>query len=235
LLGLTGLAVLGFWFRTKCPLLLAVCIGYLLGVILTFGFSPVRPLDLHWYLAGNLLVSMLLISGFLAGDIKRCLQGLILGTIGFATTKSFLHLVQAWHMSDPGVVLGFAGLGTLAISLAFGAKAPRILPVIGSIGVAIFALDAEPGALSVDLLIAVALLSIGAVLWWRMRDWMAAAILLVPFVPKLWLLLTRMAAWRYVVLSFVLLFVGAWLSVLKKRKSAPPVPPAARQNPESER
>jgi len=221
LLGLTGAAVLWVWVRTRSPYLLGICGAYLLGVILTFGFSPGNASELNWHASGAILVSGLLLVGLVRRSIALCLLAVIVSTVGLAGTGGFLRLADAWGLTHPGAVVGIAGIGILSVALVFGRRMPPVLVAIGALGVMVSVFDVLPAEPAAGDLVALAgVLVLCAAIWIRAHQWPPLAILLVPVAHRLWVLFTRLTAWRYVVLSFALLFAGAWLSVLKGRRSS---------------
>ncbi|MBM4144044.1 MAG: hypothetical protein FJ225_10705 [Lentisphaerae bacterium] len=220
-LGFTGAAVLAVWVRTRSRRLLVVCGAYLLGVILTVGYSPVRPLDLNWHVTGGVLVAALMLIGLVRRNVALCLLAVIVATIGVATTGSFAAFLQTWKLTHSGAVAGVAGMGILALAVVFGREMTPILTGIGALGVMIFIFDLLPtGSGAVDLFSLAGALVAGAAIWLRVRHWPSVAFLLAPVVQRAWAFSTRFTAWRFVALSFVLLFAGAWLSVRKSRKPA---------------
>ena len=70
-----------------------------------------------------------------------------------------------------------------------------------------------------DLLGAAGVLVLCVAIWLRARHWPSMLFLFVPVARRGWILSTRLPAWRYVILGFVLLFAGAWLSVRKARRA----------------
>lgn len=220
ILGLTGAAVFWVWHRARSPYLLGVCGAYLLGVTLTFGFSPGRPLDLNWQLSGALLISGLLLIGLFKRSITLCLLAVIFGTAGFAATSGFQRLIAAWNLTHPATVVGIAGVGTLAITLVFGRRMPPILVAMGSLGVMAFVFDILPAEVAAsDLVALAAVLTLCAAIWMRVHYWLPIVLLLIPVAQRLWVIFSRLTGWGYVVISFVLLFAGAWLSALKGRRT----------------
>jgi hypothetical protein len=219
LLAATGAAVFWVWSRARSPQLLGVGIAYVLGAILTLGYSPGHPHDLNWHASGALVVTGLLLMGVLRRSVGLCFLAVLSATAGIATTRGFGNLAEAWNLSLPGAAAGAFGLGTLAVALGFGRRTPRVLTALGALGVMAFIFDvlpAEPAA--GDIGVAVGVLILCAALRLRLHDWPSIVLLLAPIAQRLWMLSSRFTAWKYVVLSFVLLFAGAWVSVRKGRR-----------------
>jgi hypothetical protein len=59
-----------------------------------------------------------------------------------------------------------------------------------------------------------------APLWWT-RNVAPALVLWIPVFPRAYLLVTRMSSWNFVVLSFLLLLLGALMSLFLKQKLLP--------------
>ena len=106
------------------------------------------------------------------------------------------------------------------LALLFGRKTPPALIVGGSFGVMCMAFDAfttDPSLADAAIISAVLVLAIAV--YRRTDSWIGPVILLLPAAQRLWTLFNLLAGWRYIILSFVLLFVGAWVSVRKGRSS----------------
>ena len=53
----------------------------------------------------------------------------------------------------------------------------------------------------------------------RLRHWPSIVILYVPIAYRLAVASALLASWRYVLLGFVLLFAGAWVSIRKGKRA----------------
>jgi len=216
LLALTGAPILWAGVRRNSSALMSVSAAYAIGAVLTVGFSPAQPCGLNWYVSGFVLASGLFIIGLLKLNVAFCLLGVFVATIGIAMTDDFGLFTWYFGLTRTGAIAGIAGFGTLVVALAFGQKTPPVLALLGAMGAVGSVLDFLPAGLGVaDLTIVIGLLSLSAALWLRTRRWPPSAVLCIPVAQRLWLVLVRLAAWKYVLLSFVLLFSGAVLSSLK--------------------
>jgi len=216
LLALTGAAILWEGVRRSAPTLTAISGAYLIGAILTAGFSPARPYSLNWYLSGFVLAMGLLAVGLLRRSIALCLLGVLVATAGTAVAEDFHEVAVLLGLSRVGAIVGMAGLGALLVALVFGRAMPPALVAVGAMGTVGSVLDLGPAGLGfADLAMATALMSLSAALWLRVRHWPPSAVLCIPVGQRLWLAFIRLAAWKYVALSFVFLFTGAVLSSLK--------------------
>ena len=218
-LGLTGIAVLLMGIRTRCRTLLAVVPFYALGVVLTVTSSSATPGDLHWRLSGALLVSGLFLVGLLRRSVTFCILAVLLGTVGFATTDAFQGFTRFFELTEVGAVLGLMGLGTLVTALLLGRMSSALL-LPAALGIMVCTFDFLPSELGrKDLFAALALLVLALGLRIRLRHWPSIVILCVPIAWRLVVAFTRLTSWRYVVLGFVLLFAGAWVSVRKGKRA----------------
>ena len=218
-LGLTGLALLLTGIRKRCRTLLPVVPFYALGVLLTLTSSAASPGDLHWHLTGALLVSGLLLVGFLRRSAALCIAAVVLGTLGFSATDAFQGFARFLGLGDWGAFLGIGGLGTLIVALLFGRMPPAIL-VPAALGVMLCTFDFFPAELGMrDLLAALVVIVLVVGLWMRLRHWPSIVILCVPIVSRLAVASVVLASWRYVLLGFVLLFAGAWVSIRKGKRA----------------
>ena len=199
---------------------------YGLAVALTAGFSPSLPADLNWRLCADLLTVGLVAVGIALKRPSLCVAAVMVGTIGLGLSSRFAHMMATVGLSVQGGVAGVGGLAVLAVAVAFKDKDLIPVAILSALGVAGCAFDFVSSAIGWrDLVILCLLAFMGSLVWWRLRSPVAVVILGVPVVDRLWLLFRTLSAWRYVVLSFVLLAVGAWLSTIKSRKTRPAVAP----------
>lgn len=198
--------------------------AYLLGAVLTWGWSPTAAPALNWRLTAALLIAGLLAAGLLLRKPALCVAAVMGATVGTGTLSAFARAMETIGLDVAGGMAGLGGIGLLAIAWVFAEK--RLLPIVylGALllmGCAFDYLDNVPGWR--DVIAMAGLLLAAGVVWWRFRALPPVFILAVPVVARLWLVFRTLSAWRYIVLSFVLLAVGAWLSVIKGRKSMGPV------------
>lgn len=224
LLALNGLAVLwmGLAQRRQWFGMVAVC--YTLGVLLTIGFSPGRPYDLNWRLCGGGLVSFLLILGIIRRNPWLCFTSVLLTAAGLGTIEKVTELVRMYGMIGSGAVAGMTGLGTMVIYLVFGTRTPRSMAIFGAVCIVVSFLDIIPAKSSLvvmDLPMGAGIFVLCGLLWLRTRDAVTIGILSIPVLPRVFMLVRTMAAWGwgFVVLSFVLLFLGAIISFFYKQNS----------------
>ena len=128
-------------------------------------------------------------------------------------------------------------MGSILIALAFGRKTPRTVILVGAIAAAVCVFDYLPKSLRwSDLAVAAVMALIFAALLARTRYVTGALILWVPVLPRAYLFTKTMSSWNFVVLSFLLLFLGALTSLFFKQKMRPSRPPceqSAAQEPRS--
>ena len=218
-LGLTGIAVLVTGMRARSRAIVGVAPFYALGVVLTLTTVNVVPRQLHWELAGALLVAGLMVMGLVRRSVALCLAAVVAGTIGLANTGAFLRFASAWELTQDGAAVGLAGVGTLAVGLALG-RMHKALMIAGALGVMVCAFDFMPPALGMrNLFAAGVLLAMGAGVWMRLRCRPAAVILVVPIWYRMGTAFTQLSSWRYVLLGFVLLAAGAWVSIRKGKRA----------------
>jgi len=217
-LGVTGLAILWLGICHQRRWLRHVAIAYALGILLTVG----RIGELNWELGGGGLILVLLILGAVQRNVSLCSAGVILLAIGLGQADVFARFAKLHHLTTAGAAAGVAGLGTLAIAIAFGRKVPRILVFVGSLATVVCILDFLPKSLHwLDLAVIVIIGVLFTALLLRTGDIAPALVLWIPVLPRGYLFATNMSSWNFVVLSFALLFLGALVSLFLKRKLAP--------------
>jgi len=195
--------------------------AYGLGVVLTFGFSPQYPYDLNIFACAGILVIVLLTSGLFFQNPYVCLAGVVLLCMGTPFLDKFSEIVEGRQLTQIGAVAGIFGMGVIGIYLLFVDKLVWFVRVLGAVFLAGFILDYLPGSLHWRYLgtgLFVGLLII--VLWLRTKKLDVISILLIPFFIKAYILTKQLAAWRYVIVGFVLLAAGAVASLFKRSTTA---------------
>jgi hypothetical protein len=145
------------------------------------------------------------------------LAALIAGVLWLPASDEFRDLTEYDDLSDPrqaALLVLVYGLGTVVIAAVFGKECPHFITGTGAAGIALAGFAFLPAAnLSQTAAIAAALLVCGAVFAWRARDWLASAILSAPLAFAAYRALEHAQGWRYMLLGFLLLAIGAVWSV----------------------
>ena len=185
---------------------LYVALAYGLGVLTTWSGDH----RLNWELFGAGAGLILFVCGLCRRMPKISFAGVLIVGLGIGTRPWFNEWAVTWNLTQLGGVAGLIGIGTVLLTLIFGAKMHRLLRLLGTVLVAICAMDMASRQLHYqDLLIGGVLLGLAAGLFWRTRDWAAALCLCIPIVPRAYLCIIGFSSWAFIVLSFVLLFFGA--------------------------
>jgi len=231
-LALSGLALLWTSIRRQCTWLRFVAIAYGLGVLLTMNLSH----EFNARLFGGGLIVVLLTSGVILRNVHLCFAGVVAATVGLGTTEVLAGFAKANHLTHAGAVLGAGALGIIALALAFGRRTPAAYVTFGTLAAVACIFDYLPKSLHwVDLAVIAVIGSLFAMLLWRTRNAAPALILWIVVFPRAYLFVTKMSSWNFVVLSFLLLFLGAFVSLFLKRKLSPESPlPQESHKPPSE-
>ncbi|MBN2312137.1 MAG: hypothetical protein JXR94_24375, partial [Candidatus Hydrogenedentes bacterium] len=136
LLALTGAGSCWLAWRRRVPLTAYVAAAYLLGVILTAGFQPQRPLHLNWEVTGALLVAGLFAAGLMRSNPVLCFVAVVAASFGFGFTGAAGPLATLLAVHRMVLVWGITGAGALGVALIFGRKTPLALSLVGALGVA---------------------------------------------------------------------------------------------------
>ena len=221
LLGVVGAVVCLQAVVHRERLLLYAAGAYLFGVLLTVGYDAGRPYVLNWPLFCGGVIAVLAIIGIVKRHPVVCVAAVSVLALALAGTESFFEFAGRLGFSELGAVAAVIGTGFVLICLAFGSRVDRTIVLFGSAIFAAGMFDYLGGGgvlrYSVCVLMTV---GVGAGLWVRNRDAVGVCILGLPFVPKLIMLPVRMSSWAFVLLSFVLLFVGIAISSFCKRDVA---------------
>jgi hypothetical protein len=220
-LGLTGLALLWMGFRRRSGWLGLVAIAYALGVLLTMS----RSHEFNLRLFGGGLIVVLLTIGAILRNVHLCFAGVIAATVGLGTTEILAVFSKAHDLTTVGAILGIGALGIMAVTFAFGRRTPAAYVLLGTLSAMACIFDYLPKSLQwVDLAVLVVIGSLFAALLWRTRNVAPALVLWIPVFPRAYLLMARMSSWNFVVLSFLLLLLGALMSLFFKQKLLPERP-----------
>ena len=218
--GLTGLAIAGLgWYHRWKPLRF-VAFAYVLGVILTAGFSPEHPHDLNMYACVGTLVVAIILYGLFIRNPNVCLAGIIILCSGLSFLDSFSKFAASYQVTEAGGLSGVFGLGSVVLYLIFGIRLHKAIRIISALCLAGFMFDYLQDYTHLRYL--VVLLGTGLLvtgLWFRTKDILVISILLVPSLVRLYILAKRLAYWRFVILSFLLLGAGTFVSLLKRPRN----------------
>ena len=212
-----GAAVAGLALYRQSRLLWAVVSVYVLGVIWTTGFSPQYPHDLNTMTCAVVLMAALLIYGFIVRNPYICLSGVIILSLGLPAIDRFSEVTKNWQLTEPGTIAGVFGFGTLILYLVFEKKLHKAVRVFGALLLAAFIFDFLPASMHIRYLIVVIVLGVLlTALWIRTKDIWIISILSIPVFVRLYILTKVLANWRYIILGFVALVTGAYVSLFKR-------------------
>ena len=215
-LGMMVCGLTGLWLRQYGRLPSATLAGYGGVFLLTVGCSAYGVHELNWGLFLWGTASALLIAGLVLQSLGLCFASVVAVTVSLAATSEFIHIVESCDLTPAGAVLGVYGLGTIALAILFRDEMPRTILRFGALCFMAALFDFFPQEFrNSDMFCVGATAALCVVLWARSRDWMAIAPLALPLLSRILLFVRHMSGWSYVVLSFVLLFVGGWVSVRK--------------------
>ena len=215
MLGLTGIVVLWLSHYHKRYGLFFVALGYVIGVLLVIG----KPHELNWELGGLGLVVLLAAFALMKRNAPLCFATVVAVSVGLGMSDTFTRFFDAHDLVRWGVACGVAGLGSILIGLLFGPQTPRYITYVGVAALIVFVFSCLPKPLQwSDLGLVVLILLASAALWLRTKELLATMALWVPIVPKAYRFATEMSAWSFVVLSFLLLFAGAGVSLFCKSR-----------------
>jgi hypothetical protein len=226
LLAITGLALAALAVYHRWLWLLLVVFAYGLGVILTVGFSPQYPYELNIRACVGTLVVALLVYGIIIRNPSVCLAAVIVLCLTLSQWDAYLAFAKRHDVTQVGALAGAAGLGVLALYLLFARRLHKAVAIVGSLCLAGFTFDYLPEHAHWRYL--AALLATGLLvtaLWFRTRDTWVISILWIPFFVRLHTLAKRIAHWRSVILAFLLLVAGAFVSLRKRPTKDRPSPP----------
>ncbi|MHC4112021.1 MAG: hypothetical protein ACYSUY_13185 [Planctomycetota bacterium] len=217
--GLTGLVIAGLALYHRWYPLRVVAVAYGLGVILTAGFSPEHPHDLNAHACIGTLVAAVMLYGLFKRNPYVCLAGIIILCSGLSLWEPFSKYAAFYQVTEVGGLAGVFGVGTVGIYLLFGRRLHKVIRIVGTLCIVGFMFDYLSDYNHwryMVVLLVTGLLMTG--LWFRTRDILAISILWIPSLIRLYILAKRIAHWRFIILSFLLLGAGTTVSLLKRPK-----------------
>ncbi len=217
-LGLMSLALCCMAVRRWSEFLMYAAGVYALATLLTLGYNPQDPLALNWTLAGAGLVTALIGLGIIRRNPVICFAAIAILSVGATMIPGFAGALAPFGLTGPGAAMGLGGLGTIVVCLVFGRGVHEAIRVCGAFALVVFAFDwVGPQLTTLDAVMTIAMLSLASIFWLRTHDIFAPLILTLPVLWKTCLLARAMSSWGYVALSFLLLFLGAGVSLFRKR------------------
>ncbi len=217
-LAFMALALLWLSVRHRWKAFRYLAIAYALGVLSTLSQDD----EFNLKLFGVGLVAVLLALGAIRRNVNLCFAGVIGLTVGLGSTEMLARFAQVHDLTPVGAALGVGGVGTLAIAFVFGRRTPPAFVVVGTLSAIACVFDYLPKTLQwVDLVILLIIGVLFTALVIRTRDVPPALILWIPVFPRAYLFATQMSSWSFVVLSFLLLFLGAMASLFLKQRRPP--------------
>lgn len=223
LCALTGILIMVQSIRHQWPLFRSVALAYFLESLLFVGYAPSHGPPLNWHLFLYGLAVLILMTGILRKQFHLCTASVVLFAFNTGTLDGAMALTRSWDLTVLGTIAGMAGLGTILCCLMFHPKTPYLKRSLlaGTILWTIFLFDVMPKAPHVaDLGILACIAGLGTLILWRRKVYWPILIMSVPMIRDIHFLVTRMASWGYIVLSFVLLFLGLAASLFLKKNNA---------------
>jgi hypothetical protein len=215
---LSGLIIVGWSLYNRRFKMLTVGFLYVLGIILTWGFSPERPYDLNIHSCVISFVIAAIIYGLIRKNQYLCVTGIIALCVDLSQLSSFVELSKSLDLTTAGGLAGVYGLSTIILCVIFGGKMHKVLRGIGALCLIVFAFDYLPKDFHWRYVIVLAgTILIAYVLWLRTRDLFSASIIWLPSVIKLYIAGKCFGHWRSVIVGFLLLGAGVFASILKLR------------------
>ncbi len=221
MMGIGAATCLYMSLRAKRGVMLTMVMLYTLTALLTIGHNPLMHQHLHWHMVMSILAIGLFCIGLIRQRIALCAISMVIMVLGVFSMQWFQNIVHSLPSTQADSLrFGLWPYSGLLLALLFGSKMPRIYVIISAVIFALIVLNIFPTkCASADIVIAGIVAVTAALLWYRTGRWAESAVLCLPFINVLLLLLSRFPAWKYVVLSFILLFLGAAVSVYKGKKS----------------
>jgi hypothetical protein len=215
---LSGLIIVGWSLYNRHFKMLMAGFLYVLGIILTWGFSPEHPYDLNIHSCVISFVTAAIIYGLIRKNQYLCVTGIIALCVGLSQSSSFLELLKSSDLTVAGGIAGIYGIGSVILFIIFGRKTHKFFRFLGALCLVVFAFDYLPKDFHWRyVIVLMGTIFITVILWLRMRAPFTVSIIWVPSVIKLYIAGKLFGHWRSVIVGFLLLGVGMFASILKLR------------------
>ncbi|MBU4200321.1 MAG: hypothetical protein KKE37_01935 [Verrucomicrobia bacterium] len=213
---MTAIAVIYVGLRNRHYSLMYVALAYGLGILLTAGAPHT---SFHWKTVGWTLGAILLGIGIFHRYFQVAVAGVITLALSSGSIPWMIRIASDYNlpiMAPMGIV---AGLGIIGLYLIYGKELKTSVVIMGAIFLTGGTLRCfgEFSPLYLIMLSGVFLAVLGAFAFWLHRNLLVSIILWIPLLKAVYQLSRTASGWRYVILSFILLAVGMYLSLRKGR------------------
>lgn len=213
---LMGVGLTAVSLRHRWRPLVYVVLAYILGTLLTAGYSPEHPWELNTLTCGSAFVAGLLIYGFATRRPHVCLLAVAIAAFGLANSETFINRAAGWQLTPFGAVAGVIGAGCVGVTLWFPNDVRSAVRLFGLVCLASFIFDVLPNTLHWRYAIVLPTTAgITLLLWLRMRDWLGLTMLVLPLGVRAYMLARQIVYWRLVILGFLVLAIGTVISLTK--------------------
>lgn len=225
-LGLTGTAVFIHGLRTKNRNLLMVAAAYAIGVAITIRYIPGADFVPQWKIPMAVMVLAIYVSGLIKRNFAHCFTAVAIAATGAYFTGSLDIFRQLFGIEDQTSAILFMGLAGTVTTLIFGRNSPKAATIVSSLALMYGVFLASSSTLRpADILIYSCLAGLAVLTFKRTGSIPAAALIGLPLLNRIWMLFTLLGSWRYVLAGFVLLVVGAIMSLRKGDRKPEPLDP----------
>lgn len=214
-------AVAGLSLKGGRRWLLWVALAYALSCVLVSKGVLGRPQTLNWNLFGVVVLVVLVALGLVRREPWFFVGAVAVASVGMLQSSAVARMAEAWAFSHVEFVGGLAGMGFLGIYLAYPRRIPPALGALAAIVLVmctVTAFDAPHGAVEA-LAAGTTTAGLGVLTWYRSRNGVGAAVLFAPLARTVYAASGTTTGWQYVMVSFVLLAVGAYLSLRNGRRA----------------
>jgi hypothetical protein len=220
-LALAGLALLMIAIRRRDKMLAGIALMYAPFAVALVGAWPQQPLgSVNPAAFGVTLVTVLFVLAVLYRSVKLAYVALTVLASGLAiyggTKEMAVPLFSTWLH----VFLAVFGVGVLGLYLGFPRHVQFAVGILCAAALAFAAIHGQPDALTLrSIPLAAALVLLAGLTVWRVRDFVTAAILVVPLLWRAVQGMGDITGWHYIALSFLLLAAAAFFSLRTHRST----------------
>ncbi len=213
---LSGLAIAVLALYHKWYRLLYVVIPYMLGTMLTIGFSPSEPYNLNIYAVVIVVTAGLLLFGIIKRNQYALFSVTVILSVCLLKWKGLAEFASGYGLQDGSILLVLYGVSVTVLYFIFGINLNKAIKVLGMLTLAGFFYDYLPAYTHWKyIIVSIVTIVLMAGFWFRTKEILITLILWIPTGLRLYILAKQIAQWRYVIVGFFLLIAGTVFSLLK--------------------
>ncbi|OGV38168.1 MAG: hypothetical protein A2X48_06450 [Lentisphaerae bacterium GWF2_49_21] len=210
-----GLSLVAVFLISRKGRFAWVAVPYFLCFLISIASSIRVPGITNTNLFFGVLALVVLSAGLYFRQALLVLGGYTLGVIGMSSCPQITGELAGWGLSLPSALFLIWGVGVVVFALYFAKKFPLLISVIAAfiaMAASFHVSDSGYYILASSLIFT----GLAVAYWIRCGDKSVVLLLSIPLMRGAFNLLYKLEYWDFVMLSFVLLGIGAMISVFSR-------------------